>query len=100
MTDVEATAYVNFLHHGNVMNLDQAFTHFGNKTSEFWKKILMNICGINEQISEIWSQNKSNMITEVLYRHYRVFSMTKDFADVVKKFEKLSKENLSDLYML
>ena len=62
--------------------------------------VLKDICKVNESIAEVWAANKDDMITDALYHHYKVFSMSKDFATTISHFQKLSHDDLSDLYKL
>jgi hypothetical protein len=46
----------------------------------------MNIYEIKEEIAGAMAEHKDNMITEAIYRHYKVFTMTLSFADIARMF--------------
>ena len=51
-------------------------------------------------MSTLWSTHIDNMISEPLLRHYKIFRMEKPFAKTLSLFEKLTKEEISDIYLL
>ena len=93
-------SYLKLLKHGHRLNIDRAHYHYCDKSKSFWMTVLKDICKVNESIAEVWAANKDEMITDALYHHYKVFSMSKDFATTISHFQKLSHDDLSDLYKL
>lgn len=77
MDDDEALGYLKLLKSGNMLELDLALKHFIEKSGDFWMKVLKETCGINKEIAEIWIQHKYVMITDAIYKHHKVHSMSK-----------------------
>ena len=55
LTEEEAISYLKLLKHGEILDLDAASNHFGNKTLSFWKRVLTDICKVEEPIAVIWA---------------------------------------------
>jgi hypothetical protein len=100
LTDDEAMGYLKLLDEKHKFELDEASKYFCNKSTAFWKKILIDICKVQKEIAEIWIQNKSNMITSSILYHYRVSGINKQMSQEMAKFTKMSRDDITGFIKL
>jgi predicted site-specific integrase-resolvase len=72
-----------------MFNLDKVNLYYKDRSYDFHFKVLKDLCKIKVEIATIWANHRENMISQVNLCHYRIFSMSKEFASIIALFDRL-----------
>ena len=55
LTEEEAFSYLKLLNNGEMLDLNVASNHFGDKSLSFWNRVLVDICKIETPVAQVWA---------------------------------------------
>jgi hypothetical protein len=81
--------------------MDEILSYYSDRSNEFWKVILSEVCKIDNSISDVMLNKKDkNLFTQAFVDFYITYTMDLTFALNASKFLTLSLEHLKDLSLL